>query len=61
MPCFALLCPAQVGMGKTACVVAIIQLNPPAAGWRKNRAHQTLRSNDHLCEPPSNMLGRQLP
>ncbi|EFN53289.1 hypothetical protein CHLNCDRAFT_136932 [Chlorella variabilis] len=45
----------EVGMGKTACVVAIIQLNPPAAGWRKNRAHQTLRSNDHLSAIVNNM------
>jgi len=47
----ACLCvPLQVGMGKTACAVAITQLNPPPAGWRQNRAYQTLRANDYLGE-----------
>lgn len=38
-------------MGKTACAVGAIQMNPPPKGWRKNRAYQTLRARDHLCEP----------
>lgn len=40
----------EVGMGKTACAVAVTQLNPPDAEWRKNRAHQTPRAHDYLCE-----------
>lgn len=39
-----------MGMGKTACAVGAIQLNPPPAGWRKNRQWQNLRRRDHLCE-----------
>jgi hypothetical protein len=35
-------------MGKTACAVAITQLNPPPAGWRRNRAWQSTRRYDHL-------------
>lgn len=41
-------CAKQVGMGKTACAVAITQLNPPPEGWCKKRAHQSLRRYDHL-------------
>jgi hypothetical protein len=40
----------QMGMGKTACAVGAIQMNPPPADWRKNRAYQSLRARDHLCE-----------
>ena len=39
-----------MGMGKTACAVGAIQLNPPPEDWRKNRKYQTLRQGDHLCE-----------
>ena len=41
---------AQMGMGKTACAVGAIQLNPPPEDWRKNRSYQSLRARDHLCE-----------
>ena len=40
----------QMGMGKTACAVGAIQLNPPPADWRKNRSYQSLRAQDHLCK-----------
>lgn len=43
----------QMGMGKTACAVGAVQMNPPPAGWRKNRAWQTLRREDMLGEQPS--------
>lgn len=45
------MCPAarlQMGMGKTACAVGAIQMNPPPADWRKNRAWQSLRREDML-------------
>ena len=42
--------PPQMGMGKTACAVGAIQMNPPPEGWRANRAYQGLRLRDHLCE-----------
>lgn len=41
-----------MGMGKTACAVGAIQMNPPPEGWRANRAWQGLRLRDHLCECP---------
>ena len=44
------LLPPQMGMGKTACAVGAIQMNPPPEGWRANRAYQGLRLRDHLCE-----------
>ena len=40
----------EMGLGKTACAVGIVQLNRPPAGWRRNRSFQTLRARDHLCE-----------
>ncbi|KAL4443632.1 hypothetical protein ABPG75_011369 [Micractinium tetrahymenae] len=45
----------QMGMGKTACAVGAIQLNPPPAGWRKNRAWQSLRREDMLASIENNM------
>lgn len=42
----------QMGMGKTACAVGAIQMNPPPADWRKNRAWQSLRREDMLGEQP---------
>ncbi|PSC70354.1 serine threonine kinase isoform A [Micractinium conductrix] len=44
----------EVGMGKTACAVAITQLNPPPEGWCKKRAHQSLRRYDHLAAQQNN-------
>lgn len=40
----------QMGMGKTACAVGAIQMNPPPEGWRANRKWQSPRFRDHLCE-----------
>lgn len=45
-----LVAPLQMGMGKTACAVGAIQMNPPPADWRANRSYQKLRLRDHLCE-----------
>lgn len=41
-----------MGMGKTAVAIGAIQMNPPPADWRRNRAYQSLRLRDHLCEWP---------
>ncbi|KAL4447266.1 hypothetical protein ABPG77_007299 [Micractinium sp. CCAP 211/92] len=45
----------QMGMGKTACAVGAIQMNPPPADWRKNRAWQSLRREDMLASIENNM------
>jgi SNF2 family DNA or RNA helicase len=45
----------QMGMGKTACAVGAIQMNPPPEGWRANRAYQSLRLRDHLSSIENNM------
>ena len=40
----------QMGMGKTAFAIGAIQMNPPPAGWRANRAGCSRRVRDHLGE-----------
>ncbi|KAL4452380.1 hypothetical protein ABPG75_008042 [Micractinium tetrahymenae] len=45
----------QMGMGKTACAVAVAVLNKPPDGWRRNRVFQTLRKADYLASQVNNM------